>query len=67
MNQKKNLLKLRTNKRGFSNSKYIDHEKENEKNKEMIIKLKEQIIAKDKEISDLKVSGMKKDAEFFKQ
>ena len=64
MNQKKNLLKLRTNKRGFSNSKYIDHEKENEKNKEMIIKLKEQIIAKDKEISDLKVSKIRRDEQF---
>jgi len=49
------------------NMKNIQYNLENERNKDTIIKLKEQIIAKDKEISDLKVSGMKKDAEFFKQ
>jgi parallel beta-helix repeat protein len=39
-----------------NNQCYID----NEKNKDLIIKLKEKIIAKDKEISDLKVLKMKK-------
>ena len=49
-----------------SNMKNIQYNLENERNKDTIIKLKEQIIAKDKEISDLKVSGKKKDAEFLK-
>ena len=45
-----------------NNQCYID----NEKNRDLIIKLKEKIIAKDKEISDLKVLKRKKDNEYHK-
>ena len=48
-----------------SNMKNNQYDLENERNKDTIIKLKEQIIAKDKEISDLKVSKIKKDAEYY--
>ena len=49
-----------------SNVKNTQFSIDNETNKDTIIKLKEQIIAKDKEISDLKVSKIKKDAEYYK-
>ena len=49
-----------------SNMKNNQYDIENERNKDTIIKLKEQIIAKDKEISNLKVSKLKKDEQYYK-
>ena len=49
-----------------SNMKNNQYDLENERNKDTIIKLKEQIIAKDKEISNLKVSKIKKDEQYYK-
>ena len=61
MNQaKRNFNIFRTSSTINSSPKNIDYEFEYDKNKEIIIKLKEQIIAKDKEILDLKNSKKKK-------
>ena len=67
---KRNFNIFRSGNNFSSNSKNIDYEFENEKNKDTIIKLKDQIIAKDKEISELKVlkiiimKNMKKQLKF---
>ena len=69
MNQsKRNYFKFRKSpiKKTNSNQNNIDLEAENERNKDAIIKLKEQIVAKDKEISDLKVSKLRNEEQFKK-
>ena len=69
MNQsKRNFFKFRKSpiKKANLNKKNIDIEIENERNKDTILKLKEQIVAKDKEISDLKVSKIRNDEQFQK-
>ena len=63
---KRNFNIFRANNTFNSSPKNIDYEFEYDKNKEIIIKLKEQIIAKDKEILDLKTSKNKKEEEYGK-
>ena len=69
MNQsKRNFFKFRKSpiKKANLNQNNTDLEAENERNKDTIIKLKEQIVAKDKEISDLKVSKIRNEEQFNK-
>ncbi len=63
---KRNFNIFRANNTFNSSPKNIDYEFEYDKNKEIIIKLKEQIIAKDKEILDLKTTKNKKEEEYGK-
>ncbi len=63
---KRNFNIFRSGNNCSSNWNNIDYEFENEKNKDTIIKLKDQIIAKDKEISELKFLKNNKDEEYEK-